>query len=182
MSITRRQLLALAGSAALMSRYSFSTPIITGDTAVSQSKLEKNKAIVARYFEEVIDKKYIAELDNLFSEDCIIHRPEVAEPVVGLATFRRLLTAGLSIFPEMKSTISYMIAEGDDVAIFLTHKVLATGEWHSRLGNFKLQNKACTWNASAVFTVINGKITEEFVVRDELGMAIDFGAVASAKV
>lgn len=179
MSISRRQLLAFAGSAALMSRFSYSQSL-TGEHAVSQSQLEKNKAIVARYFAEVIDKKNIAELDNLFTQDCIIHRPEVSEPLVGLDIFRRLLTAGLSIYPEMKSEIKYMIAEGNDVAIFLTHTVKATGEWHSRLGNFELKDKACTWNASAVFTLTNGKISEEFVVRDELGMAIDFGVIDAA--
>ena len=53
--------------------------------------IEANKAIVRRYFAEVVDNSKLDILDEIVSRDCIIHRPEASEPIRGLEAFRQAL-------------------------------------------------------------------------------------------
>jgi len=50
---------------------------------------ESNKAIVRRYFEEVVDKRKLDILDEIATTDCVINRPEVSEPIRGLEASSR---------------------------------------------------------------------------------------------
>ena len=52
---------------------------------------EFNKAIVRRYFEEVLDRRKLDILDELVTTDCVIHRPEASEPIQGLEAFKHAL-------------------------------------------------------------------------------------------
>ena len=47
------------------------------------------KDIVRRYFSEAVDQQNLALLDALWVPDCIVHRPEIAEPVRGIEAFKR---------------------------------------------------------------------------------------------
>jgi len=58
--------------------------------------IESNKAIVRRYFEEVVDKSKLNVLDEIVATDCIIHRPEASEPIRGLEAFKHALERGFS--------------------------------------------------------------------------------------
>ena len=42
---------------------------------------ESNKAVVRRYFEEVVDRSNFDILDEIVTRDCIIHRPETSESI-----------------------------------------------------------------------------------------------------
>jgi ketosteroid isomerase-like protein len=51
------------------------------------------------------------------------------------------------------------------------------GEWTSRLGRHDVAGKPVSWPAIAIFRFRDGKIAEEWVSRDELGMLIQLGVV-----
>jgi len=51
------------------------------------------------------------------------------------------------------------------------------GEWVSRLGRHEVAGKAVNWQAMAIFRIRDGKIAEEWVSRDELGMLIQLDVV-----
>jgi predicted ester cyclase len=59
----------------------------------------------------------------------------------------------------------------------LTHHGVGGGIWRSRLGNYDVTGKTVTWNAIAIFRFDNHKIIEEWVTRDEMAMALQFGLV-----
>jgi predicted ester cyclase len=140
-----------------------------------------NKAIVRRYFEEVVDKSNLDILDEIVTTDCIVHRPEAPEPIRGLEAFRHALEKILQVYSEFTTTIHDLIAEDDRVACRLSHRALNRGEWTSRLGRHAVAGKTISWPAIAIFRIRDGKIAEEWVNRDELGMVIDLGVVASAE-
>ena len=50
-----------------------------------------HKAIVRRYFEEALDQRNVAILDDIVTTDCIIHRPEWPEPLRGLCSVQTIL-------------------------------------------------------------------------------------------
>jgi predicted ester cyclase len=131
--------------------------------------IASHKAIVRRYFEEVVDKSNFDILDEIVTTDCVIHRPEASEPIRGLRAFRRTL-----------ERILHLIAEEDRVACRLSHRAVNRSEWTSRLGTHPVAGKTVSWPAIAIFRIRDEKIAEEWVNRDELGMLIELGVVVSA--
>ena len=139
-----------------------------------------HKAIVRCYFEEVVYKSKIDVLDKLATIDCIIHRPELPEPIVGLEAFKLALGRILQVYSEFTTTIHDLIAEEERVACRLSHRAVNRGDWTSRIGRYAVAGRTVTWPAIAIFRFQEGKIAEEWVSRDELGMLIELGVLASS--
>ena len=142
--------------------------------------IESNKTVVRRYFEEAVDKRNLDVLDEIVTTDCVIHRPEASEPIRGLEAFKQALKKILQVYSEFTTTIHDLIAEEDRVACRLSHRAVNRGEWTSRIGRHAVAGRIVSWPAIAIFRIRDGKITEEWVNRDELGMLIELGALASA--
>jgi predicted ester cyclase len=140
--------------------------------------IASNKTIVRRYFEEVLDQRNLDLLDEIVATDCLIHRPEVQEPIRGRIAFRLALGRILQVYSEFHTTIHDLFAEDDRVTIRLSHEAVNRGEWTSRLGSHDVAGKPVRWSAITVFRFREGKIVEEWVCRDELGMLIELGVVA----
>jgi predicted ester cyclase len=140
---------------------------------------EKNKAAVGRYFAEVVDKRNVDILDELFTADCIIHRPEEQAPLVGLENFKQAIGGILNVYSEFRTTIHDLFASEDRVVCRLTHRAVNRGEWTSRIGCHAVAGKTVSWSAIAIFRFSEGKIAEEWVCRDELGMLITLGVLSS---
>ena len=81
-----------------------------------------NKAIVQRYFTEMVDKRSDNLIDELWSEDCIVHRPEI--DVEGREAFRRAFSRVVEPYSELRTTIYNIIAESDLVVCRLSHRVV----------------------------------------------------------
>ena len=84
----------------------------------------------------------------------------------------------LQVYSEFSTTIHDLIVEDDRVACRLSHRAVNRGEWTSRLGRHDVAGKPVSWPAIAIFRFRDGKIAEEWVSRDELGMLIDLGVLA----
>ena len=130
------------------------------------------KAILRRYFEEALDKRKLEILDEIVAIDCLIHRPETQQPITGLTAFKQCLEGILQVYSEFSTTIHDLIAEDDRVACRLSHRAVNRGEWNSRLGRHDVSGKPVSWPAIAVFRFRDGRIAEEWVSRDELGMLL----------
>jgi predicted ester cyclase len=142
---------------------------------------ESNKAIVRRYFEEALDKRNLNVLDEIVASDCLIHRPEAHEPIRGLTAFKQGLGRIRDVYSEFSTIIHDLIAEDDRVACRLNHRAVNRGEWTSRLGCHDVAGKPVSWQAIAIFRFRDGKIAEEWVSRDELGMLIELGIFESSR-
>jgi predicted ester cyclase len=139
-----------------------------------------HKEIVRRYFSEVVDKRNEDILDELWTPDCVIHRPD-GPTIIGLREFKRgLKERVLDVYSEFITTIHDLIAEGDLVACRLSHRAVHRGDWTSRLGRHAVAGRAVSWSSNTNFRFRDGKIAEEWVERDELGMLIQLGVVASS--
>lgn len=137
-----------------------------------------HKATVRRYFKEALDKRNLDVLDEIVAIDCLIHRPEAQEPIRGLTAFKQVLGNILQVYGEFSTTIHDLIAEDDRVACRLSHRAVNRDIWTSRLGRHDVAGKPVNWSAIAVFRFRHGKIAEEWVSRDELGMLIELGVLA----
>jgi len=138
---------------------------------------DSNKEMVRGYFADVVDKRDISKIDEFFTGDCVIYRPEVPEPIEGRENFKQALSKVIDMYSELKTTIYDLIAEGDRVACRLSHSAINKGEWTSRIGRHDVVGKPVSWSAMAIFRFQDGKIAEEWVNRDELGMLIMLGVL-----
>jgi len=141
--------------------------------------VETNKAAVRAYF-QALDAGDVAALDGLFMEDCVIHRPGIAEPLRGLDAIRQIVRNAKRNYTRMVSVIHDLVGEGDYVSVRLTHTVTMAATWSSRLGTHEVAGKHLTWHPLVLFRFRGDKIAVEWVCRDELGMAIDLGILEAS--
>jgi predicted ester cyclase len=140
--------------------------------------IEANKALVRRYLQEVLDNGNLDLLDELFSADCIIHRPEFPDPIVGLEGFKAFLALGLTrIFCEMKTTLLDIVADAEFVACRLSHRArfFDDVQYPTPVGTIQARGKTVEWAAMAMCRLEDGKAKEEWVRKDETAILEQLG-------
>lgn len=145
---------------------------------VPKAQEARNKAVVERYFREVLDGGRTELMPELFARDVVLHRPGF--DVNGIDAAMQRLRAVLKDFSAFSSELSGLMAEGDLVAARVSHRTrVRPHAFRSRAGETQLaREQALEWTAIAQFRLKDGRIAEEWVMRDELGMLLQMGTVA----
>ena len=73
-----------------------------------------NKALVARYYDEVLNQRNLAALDDLLAPDFASWLPDGAR--LGRAEYRDAVLASHEAFPDLVVEVLDQLAEGDKVA------------------------------------------------------------------
>ena len=139
----------------------------------------RNKAVVQRYFSEVLDQKKFELMPELLARDVVLHRPGF--DVAGLDAAMQRLRAVLQDYTAFSSELSGLIAEGDMVSVRVSHRIRACAHtFRSRAGDIPVTSERdLNWSAIVQFRLKDGKIVEEWVMRDELDMLIQLGGIAA---
>jgi predicted ester cyclase len=140
---------------------------------------ETNKLVVQRFFEECIDggnSKLVAEL---FAPNCVIYRPELDTPMIGVDAVTKFVEGVADLFDEVRTELHLIFAEDDYVATRLSHNVVFKQDWVTRLGSHHVIGKPVDWAANVIFKFSGDKIIEEWIERDELSMHYKLGLLAS---
>ena len=139
--------------------------------------IDHNRSVVLRYIKEVLDGKKIDLLDELFTTDIIMHRPEGK-----LSNLDQVKMVFGFVFSAVtfETTIHDIIASDNRVVVRLSHKASFTegADMRSRLGIHKVGGKILIWDAIAIFRLKEGKIAEEWVQFDDLGKLMQLGTVS----
>lgn len=148
------------------------------ESRVTSPLASSNKAVVQRYFHEVLDGKRIDLMPDLMRDDVVLHRPGF--DVVGLQAAMVRLRATLQDFVAFSSEITGMIADADMVGARIAHRTRARPHvFRSRVGETDVpEEQELNWMAIVQFRLQDGKIAEEWVMRDELEMLMQIGDVA----
>jgi predicted ester cyclase len=153
-----------------------STQLIVAQIGASRVLSAQQKVVIS-YFHDVLDGDREDLIDGMFLSDCAIHRPE--GELKGLTALHRMRVASRASFTTMSSQIHDIFEAGDRVIVRLTHKGAGMGPYRFRIGTKDITGRAITWDAIVIFRFQNGKIAEEWVNRDELGMLLSAGLLAS---
>ena len=88
-----------------------------------------------------------------------------------------------SDYTAFRSDLSGLMAEGDMVSVRITHSTkVRPHTFRSRAGEVRVnEEQELNWNAIVQFRLRDGKIVEEWVMRDELGMLVQMGTFADGK-
>lgn len=145
---------------------------------VPRAQEARNKAVVERYFREVLDQKRYDLMPELIARDVVLHRPGF--DVNGLDAAVQRLRAVLQDYTAFSSEISGLVAEGDMVCVRVRHqtRTRAGSTFRSRAGEVPIAaEQDLEWQAIVQFRFKDGRIAEEWVMRDELGMLAQLGKI-----
>jgi predicted ester cyclase len=143
--------------------------------------IEDNKAIVTRFFEELLDNENTGLVDEMFTEDCLFHRGDLTEPARGIPGVRSIVKNRVRLYREFQTTVHQMIGEGDLIATRETHKGIHRGQFPTPIGTFDVTGRSIEWTSQVFFRFEAGKISEMWVARDELGILSYLGIVLEAR-
>jgi steroid delta-isomerase-like uncharacterized protein len=133
--------------------------------------VEKNKALVRRFVEEVFVAGRTDAVDELVHPDFVPHSWPGTGP--GPAELKRAMTRVFGGLSDVRMTIEDVIAEGDKVAVRLTAQAVHTGEFMG----MPASGKAYSIPELHVFRIRDGKVAEHWGQADLLGMMRQLGAM-----
>ena len=133
--------------------------------------------IVKRFVEELWNARRLDVADQIFSADCVTHQLRsgvLAEPAHrGPQEMKEHVSGWLVSFPDLRFNIEGMIVERDRVVSQLVMEGTHQGTWMgiSPTGK-RLQIRMIT-----IHRIANGKIAEDWVLVESLGLFQQLGAV-----
>jgi len=140
----------------------------------SQDDLDRNKAVVRRFVDEIFAAGRKDAVDELVADDFVGHSwPSNGDAKAALKAAIDRVGAGLS---DSAFEIEDLIAEGDRVAARLTASATQTGEFM----HMPPSGKRYTIEEIHVFRVRDGMVVEHWHQFDQLGMMRQLGAMPAA--
>ncbi len=130
---------------------------------------DDNKALVQRFYDEVINQKNLAALDQFVSPNAVNHTVPAGLPQ-GPSQF---LGLHLNAFPDAKATVEDLLADGDKVIA----RVSFRGTQQAAFGSINPRGKPITVMAINIFRIANGQMVEHWGLADRLSALQQLGVV-----
>lgn len=136
---------------------------------------ERNKRIVRRLIEEVVNTGNVALLADLVSADCVETdgKVRIVSGVTGMAEHVRAVRA---TYPDLVVTIERQIAEGEWVASVITARGTHRGEW---LG-MSPSGRTLVFTGVNVDRIVDGKLVEHGGAANMLEPLLEAGSLKPA--
>jgi len=132
---------------------------------------EENKALVRRLIEEAWNKGNLAVIDELLSPDYVLH---IAAPgVPDRAGYKQAVSMYCTALPDLRFAIEDTVAEGDKVVIRCTIRGTHKGEYMG----IAPTGRQVAMTVIAIRRIEGGRIVEEWVETDRLGLMQQMGVV-----
>jgi steroid delta-isomerase-like uncharacterized protein len=133
---------------------------------------EENKALVRREYEQGVNLQNFRVRDEVLAGNFVAHFPGHA-PIHGIDAFREFTSAFFTAFPDLQATIEDLVAEGDRVAVRQTWRGTHTSDFL----RIPPTGKQVTFTSIEVYRVAGGKLAEEWVELDMLGLLQQLGVI-----
>ena len=139
---------------------------VRADQAGSIGPAEKNKALIARFYEEVWNKGNYDVTDEVFANDYVRHDPRGGNPPAG-ARGQKLIAQGFRKgCPDCVMTVARLLADGDFVV----------GQW-TITGTQQPSGQKVDFVGVNIFRFKDGKVAEIWNHRDDLAFSLQTGRV-----
>ncbi len=137
------------------------------------------KQLISRFVEELWNERQLEVADAIFAKDCVTHQLRSGWPVDavprGPEAIKEHVASWIASFPDLRFSIEQMMSEGDRVVMQLLVEGTHQGPWLGiPASGKKLQIRMFT-----VHRVVQGKIVEDWVLVDSLGVFQQLGVVAN---
>jgi len=137
------------------------------------STFADNKALILRLIDEVLSKGNLAAADQLLDANFVLHLPGSPEPIRGVEGLKRVAENFHAGFPDRRVIVEDVISEGDKLAVRVTQKGTHKGVFQG----IAPTGRQVSVTGIAIFRIVNGRIAEEWLSSDRLGLLQQLGAV-----
>jgi len=148
------------------------------EKGVSGMSTEENKALVRRYYEEVLARRDPSLVDDLFAANYVYHYPDTPPGLPeGLEGFKKFVTMFLSGFTNLQITVEDQIAVGDKVVTRLIARSSAMGAMRAAPNVSQAESaptptvegsavKTTSISGISIESIVDGKIAESWAEFD----------------
>lgn len=143
-----------------------------------------NKAVVQSCYDSINSGHATEGVDEHFAPDFVAHLPGRPYAIRSRDEFKVLLDAYLTAFPDFQAITDDLIGEGDLVAIRETYKATHTGHYKGMVLaddgetlDIPPTGKSIDLTGIDIYRVVDGKIVEQWIEQDLLGLLRQLGAV-----
>jgi steroid delta-isomerase-like uncharacterized protein len=135
--------------------------------------LERNKAIVERYYGE-LNRGNTAIVDELIDPNFIAHDPSLPEELrEGIASLKRVIERSRTAFPDQRIEMDDIIAESDRVACRLKFYGHLASEWDGAEGD----GREISFTGMGMYRIESDRIAEAWFNFDQHGFMRQLGAL-----
>jgi steroid delta-isomerase-like uncharacterized protein len=136
---------------------------------------EEEAQRIAEQMLEIFNAGNLALVDEIFDPGFVRHDRALPEDIVGLDAFKAYVTSLRTAYPDFAATIDEQIVKGDKMITRWTVTGTNTGPLQTPMGEFPPTGKAMSVNGAEIITVVNGKITEDWVFYNQLYALLQLG-------
>ncbi len=129
-----------------------------------------NQAVAARFFELYGNQHDVEGVDELFTEQSIIHHDTIPTPL-NVESYKQVGYAFLQGFPDLKVEIQDQFSTGDKVVTRVIWSGTHTGDFQG----ISPTNQSFRADGIVIDHVTEGKIVERWSIGDQLGMMMQLG-------
>jgi predicted ester cyclase len=133
--------------------------------------IEDNKAVVRRFYNEVMGEGRTEVLDEIMVEDFVDHGEALFGSPRGRDTLRQSVAGVHGILPGLHVTLHEMLGEGEIVGVRGTMRCRHGGTFLGVPGT----GHELAWQGLAIFRVVEGKITERWFNSDGITVLRQLG-------
>lgn len=140
---------------------------------------ESNKAAIRRFYDEVINRGNIAVVDDLM-EPNFVHYGETLFPrIEGSAAIKAGVRGVINAYPDGRTVVEDMVAEGDTVVCLLSWR----GTHQGPFMGIPPTGKTSSWRGISTYRFnAAGKIVERWANMDVVGQLQDLGVVPEMRL
>jgi steroid delta-isomerase-like uncharacterized protein len=146
---------------------------VTADDLNMASSPEQNKQVVRQVF-EFYNQQDIEKVEKLFSPRHIFHFP--GAPPMDWNSHKQFIIGLAKAFPDLHFKVEDILAEGDKVAYRLTVSGTHKGEFQG----IPSTNKKVSFTSTGISNIVDGKVEEDWVDADVMGLMQQIGAIPSS--
>jgi steroid delta-isomerase-like uncharacterized protein len=127
----------------------------------------------SRFFVEVLGKGDWNAADEIVADDIVMHHPSSPDPIHGREAVQGMLSAFRAGFPDLQMTVEEAFGSGDKATVRWRMQGTHTAE----LFGIPPSNKSVSVNGISIVRVAGGKIVEDWVAEDTMGLMQQIGVV-----
>jgi len=139
--------------------------------------MDEPKQLINRFVEELWNERRLDVADAIFAKDCVTHQLRSGVPADavprGPQAIKEHVAGWIASFPDLRFSIEQMLSEGDRVVTQLLMEGTHQGAW---LG-IPASGKKMQIRMFTVHRVVQGKIVEDWVLVESLGVFQQLGVV-----
>ncbi|HPF59068.1 MAG TPA: ester cyclase [Candidatus Competibacteraceae bacterium] len=135
---------------------------------------ERNKARIVRFYDEIINQGNVAAVDELMAPDFVHYGETLFPRIEGSAAIKAGVLGVINAYPDGRTVVEDMVAEGDTVVCLLSWR----GTHQGPFMGIPPTGKVSAWRGISTYRFnAEGKIIERWANMDVMGQLQDLGVV-----